>query len=189
MNPFLLRIQKYAARKPSLSPSSFVAPGAAIIGAVTLHEHSSVWFHTTLRADLNEIVIGPRSNVQDGAVIHLSDDFGTFLGERVTVGHCAVLHACRIGDEVLVGMNAVVLDGAEIGARSIIGANALVTGGTKIPPGSLVLGSPAKVIRTLSREEQDSLASWADRYVLLSEAYRNGDPAIHIPPAPSLPVS
>ena len=116
-------------------------------------------------------VIGPRSNVQDGAVVHLADEFGTFVGELVTVGHKAVLHACTVGDEVLIGMGAIILDGAEIGPRSIIGAGALVTGGKKIPAGSLVLGSPAKVVRTLALDEQAGIRVWAERYVQLSRAY------------------
>ena len=98
-----------------------------------------MWFQTVLRGDLNRIVIGPRSNVQDGAVVHLADDLGTFVGELVTVGHKAILHACTIADEVLVGMGAIILDGAEIGARCIIGAGAVVTGGKIFPPGSLIL--------------------------------------------------
>jgi carbonic anhydrase/acetyltransferase-like protein (isoleucine patch superfamily) len=166
------RLQQFFAARPALHPTAFVAPGAIVIGDVTLGEEASVWFHTTLRADINRIVIGPRSNIQDGAIVHLADDYGTFVGELVTVGHKAILHACTVGDEVLVGMGAIVLDGAEIGARSIIGAGALVTGAKKIPPGSLVLGSPAKVVRTLSLEEQAGIKVWAEKYVALSRAYR-----------------
>ena len=169
---FPARLARYLDAKPSVHPTAFVAPGAAIVGDVTLGEEASVWFHTTLRADLNRIVIGPRSNVQDGAVVHLADDLGTTVGELVTVGHKAILHACTVADEVLVGMGAIILDGAEIGARSIIGAGALVTGGKKIPPGSLVLGSPAKVVRTLSSEEQAGIRVWAEKYVALARAYR-----------------
>ena len=117
------------------------------------------------------IVIGPRSNIQDNAVIHLADDYGCYIGELVTVGHSAILHACTVKDEVLIGMGAIVLDGSVIGERSIIGAGALVTGGTIIPPGSLVLGSPAKVVRTLSLEEQLKIRSWADKYVRGSRIY------------------
>lgn len=157
---------------PLVHPTAFVAPGADLIGAVSLGEESSVWFQCVLRADLNRIVVGPRSNIQDGAVIHLADDLGTFVGELSTVGHKAILHACTIGDEVLVGMGAIVLDGAEIGARSIIGAGALVTGGKKFPPGSLILGSPAKLVRTLSLEEQSGIKAWAEKYVALSRLYR-----------------
>ena len=166
------RLARHLDARPTIHPTAFVAPGAALIGDVTLAEESSVWFQTVLRGDLNRIVIGPRSNVQDGAVVHLADDLGTFVGELVTVGHKAILHACTIADEVLVGMGAIILDGAEIGARSIIGAGALVTGGKKIPPGSLVLGSPAKVVRMLSSEEQAGIRVWAEKYVALSRAYR-----------------
>jgi len=166
-----MAIERYENFSPRIAPSAFVAASADIIGRVTLGEESSVWHHATLRGDINQIVIGPRSNVQDNAVIHLSDDHGCHLGELVTVGHSAILHACTIEDEVLVGMGAIVLDGAVIGARSIIGAGALVTGGTIIPPGSLVLGSPAKVVRTLSHEEQAKVKSWAEKYVLQSRKY------------------
>ena len=166
------RLTRHLDAVPTIHPTAFVAPGAAVIGDVTLAEESSVWFQTVLRGDINRIVIGPRSNVQDGAVVHLADDLGTTVGELVTVGHKAILHACTIADEVLVGMGAIILDGAEIGARSIIGAGALVTGGKKIPPGSLVLGSPGKVVRTLSTEEQAGIRLWADKYVALSRAYR-----------------
>lgn len=166
------RLEKFLARKPALHSTAFVAPGATVIGDVTLEENASVWFHSTLRADINCIRIGRGSNIQDGSVIHLADDFPTLVGEYVTVGHKAILHACTVESEVLVGMGAIVLDGAKIGARSIIGANALVTQHTEIPPGSLVLGSPAKVVRTLSQDEQRSLKSWAEKYVALSRHYK-----------------
>ncbi len=166
------RLTRYLGTPPTIHPTAFVAPGANLIGDVTLAEEASVWFQTVLRGDINRIVIGPRSNVQDGAVVHLADDYSTFVGELVTVGHKAILHACTIADEVLIGMGAIILDGAEIGARSIIGAGALVTGGKKIPPGSLVLGSPAKVVRTLSLEEQADIKVWAKKYVALARAYR-----------------
>ena len=166
------RLATFLAAKPRIHETAFTARGADIIGDVTIEEEASVWFQTVLRGDINRIVIGPRSNVQDGAIVHLADDYGTFVGELVTVGHKAILHACTVGDEVLVGMGAVILDGTEIGARSIIGAGALVTGGSKIPPGSLVLGSPAKVVKTLSLEEQAGIKVWAEKYVALSRAYR-----------------
>src|ERR1051325_3616316 len=101
---FAARIRRFLDTPPTVHPSAFVAPGAVIVGDVTLAEESSVWPATVLRGDINRIVIGPRSNIQDGAVVHLADEFGTFVGELVTVGHKAVLHACTIGDEVLVGM-------------------------------------------------------------------------------------
>jgi carbonic anhydrase/acetyltransferase-like protein (isoleucine patch superfamily) len=168
---FADRIARHLGSNPQIHPSAFVAGNATVLGDVRLGEESSVWYQCVLRADINRIAIGRGSNIQDGAVVHLADEFGVEVGEYVTVGHKAILHACTIGDEVLVGMNAVVLDGAEIGARSIIGAGALVTGGKKFPPGSLILGSPAKVVRELSVEEQAGIRTWADRYVQLSREY------------------
>ncbi len=157
---------------PRVHANAFVAPGAIIIGDVTLMEESSVWYSAVLRGDINRIVVGPRSNVQDGAVIHLADEFPAIVGELVTIGHGAIIHACTIDNEVLAGMGAIVLDGAEIGARSIIGAHALVTAHTKVPPGSLVLGSPAEVVRQLSADEQHSIAKWARKYVENSRRFR-----------------
>lgn len=165
------RLARFFGKQPDLHPSSFVAQGAALVGDVTVGEEASVWYHVAMRGDINRILVGPRSNVQDGCVLHVADDYPAILGEYVTCGHKAVIHACTIGDEVLVGMGSIILDGVEVGARSIIGANALVTGGMKIPPGSLVLGSPAKVVKQLDRETQLSLKSWAEKYVQLSRRY------------------
>src|SRR5437868_3802045 len=148
---------------PRIHPTAYVVPVATVVGDVTLMEESSVWYGAVLRGDINRIIVGPRSNVQDNAVVHIDTPNETRLGELVTVGHSAIVHACIIDDEVLIGMGAIILDGAEIGARSIIGANALVTLGTKIPPGSLVLGSPAKVKRALTLEEQKQLARLRNR--------------------------
>ena len=140
---------------------------------MSLGAEASVWYGAVLRGDINRIEIGPRSNLQDGAIVHVSDEFPALVGELVTVGHAAVIHACTIDDEVLVGMGAILLDGAEIGARSIIGAQALVTTGMKIPPGSLVLGSPAKIVRQLSPEEQNGIKAWALKYVEVVKRYRS----------------
>lgn len=168
---FSERIARHLDRAPVIPSSSFVAANATVLGDVQLGEESSVWYQCVLRADINRIVIGPRSNIQDGTVVHLADAYGVEVGELVTVGHKAILHACTIGNEVLVGMGAIVLDGAEIGSRCIIGAGALVTGGKKFPDGSLILGSPAKVVRQLTQEEQADIRVWADRYVELSRGY------------------
>ncbi|MEP4807000.1 MAG: gamma carbonic anhydrase family protein [Luteolibacter sp.] len=170
-----MSVESYEKIHPSIHPSAFIAASADVIGRVTIGEESSIWYHSTLRGDINEIVIGPRSNIQDNVVIHLSDDFGCYVGELVTVGHSAILHACTVKDEVLIGMGAIVLDGAVIGERSIIGAGALVTGGTVIPPGSLVFGSPAKVIRTLSLDEQSKVKDWALKYVRQSRKFMARD--------------
>jgi len=162
--PFLLR-------QPVLHPSAFIAPNATVLGDVTVGENASIWYHSVLRGDINRIVVGRGSNVQDGSVLHLTAELGCFVGEYVTVGHMAMLHACTIGDECLIGMGAIVLDGAEIGARSIVGAGSLVTQGKKFPPGSMILGSPAKLVRELTPEEQSGLREWAERYVRLIPHY------------------
>jgi gamma-carbonic anhydrase len=157
---------------PTIHSSAWVVPGATVIGDVILEEESSVWYGAVLRGDINRIVIGPRSNIQDNAVVHIDTNYPTTMGELVTVGHTAIVHACKIDDEVLVGMGAIILDDVEVGARSIIGANALVTIGTKIPPGSLVLGSPAKIRRQLTLDEQKDIARWAWSYVETAKQYR-----------------
>ena len=157
---------------PDVHPSALILPGAVVLGAAYLGAESSVWFGSVIRADINRIVVGDQSNVQDGSVLHVSDDFAFLIGNRVTIGHRAVVHACTVHDEVLIGMGAIILDGAEIGARSIIAAGALVTKGTKVPEGSLVIGSPAKVIRSLSLEEQRANARLAMKYVEVSRRYR-----------------
>ncbi len=136
-----------------------------MLGDVTLGAHSSVWYNAVLRGDINRIVVGEYSNIQDNAVLHLADDFPCILGGHVTVGHSAIVHACTVEDECLIGMGATILDGALIGAQSIVGANALVTQGMVVPPGSMVLGSPAKVVRQLSAAERESLRGWAEKYV------------------------
>ena len=148
-----------------LGEGHYIAPNAAVIGDVTLHENSSVWFSCTLRGDADRIEIGAGSNIQDGTVIHADPGFPTILGKNVTVGHNAMLHGCSIDDGTLVGINAVVLNGAKIGKSCLIGANALVTEGMEIPDGSLVLGSPAKIRSQLSQEQQAGLALNADHYV------------------------
>ena len=143
----------------------FIAPSAAVIGDVIMHENSSVWFGCVLRGDADRIEIGAGSNIQDGAVIHADPGFPTRVGKNVTVGHNAMLHGCTIGDGTLVGINAVVLNGAFIGKGCLIGANALVTEGMEIPDGSLVLGSPAKIKSQLSDEQQQGLILNAEHYV------------------------
>ena len=148
-----------------LGDGHYIAPNAAVIGDVTLHEYSSVWFSCTLRGDADRIEIGAGSNIQDGTVIHADPGCPTIVGKNVTVGHNAMLHGCSIDDGTLVGINAVVLNGAKIGKNCLIGANALVTEGMEIPDGSLVLGSPAKIRSQLSEEQQAALAQNADHYV------------------------
>ncbi len=159
------QLDTFLRKKPKLGKNVFIAKNATVIGDVTLGTHASVWYGAVLRGDINRIVVGHHTNVQDNAVLHLADKFPCILGNWVTVGHSAIVHACKVGDEVLVGMGAVILDGAIIGKQSLIGARALVTQGTKILPGSLVLGAPAKVVRKLTREERAGLKWWAEKYV------------------------
>ncbi len=159
------QLDKFLRQQPKLGKGVYLASTAVVIGDVTLGAHSSVWYGAVLRGDINRIVVGHHSNIQDNAVLHLADKFPCVLGNWVTVGHGAIVHACKVGDEVLVGMGAVILDGAVIGKQSIIGAKALVTQGTKIPPGSLVLGAPAKVVRKLTKDERAGLKWWAQKYV------------------------
>ena len=159
------QLDKFLRKKPALGKSVYLAKTAVVLGDVTLGDHSSVWYGAVLRGDINRIVVGHHSNIQDNTVLHLADDFPCVLGNWVTVGHSAVVHACTVGDECLVGMGAIILDGAEIGAQSLIGAKALVKQGMKIPPGSLVLGAPAKVVRELTAEERARLKWWAQKYV------------------------
>ncbi len=148
-----------------LGSGHFIAPNAAVIGDVTLHDRSSVWFSCVLRGDADTIEIGVGSNIQDGTVVHADAGFPTKVGDNVTVGHNAMIHGCTIGDDSLIGINAVVLNGAVIGRRCLIGANALVTEGMEIPDGSLVLGSPAKIKSTLSDDAQAMLTLNAEHYV------------------------
>lgn len=166
-----MAIETFDGISPDIHASAFIAGSADVIGRVKIGEDASIWYNVTLRGDINDIVVGPNSNVQDNAVVHLADDYGAYIGEFVTVGHSAIVHACTIKDEVLVGMGACILDGAVIGERSIIGANALVTGGTVIPPGSLVIGSPAKVVKTLDLKDQANVKKWAEKYVRVSRKF------------------
>ena len=144
------RLAKYLDQSPQIDESVYVASGAVVIGAVRLEKNSSIWHNAVLRGDINSIEVGEGSNIQDGTIVHLADDYGVKIGRYVTIGHAAMIHACEIGDECLIGMQATVLDGAVIGSQSIVGAGALVTKGTQIPEGSLVLGSPAKVVTITS---------------------------------------
>ncbi len=165
------RLETFLLKQPRLGKQVFVAAGAVVIGDVTLGDYSSVWFNAVLRGDINRIEVGHHSNVQDGAIFHLADEFPCIVGNYVTVGHGAIVHACVVGDEVLVGMGATILDGAVVGEQCLIGARALITPGTRIPPGSLVLGSPAKVARALTTEERAGLKYWAEKYCQNAEFY------------------
>jgi carbonic anhydrase/acetyltransferase-like protein (isoleucine patch superfamily) len=164
MTDTVTQLETFLRSKPRLGKGVYIAHGAVLVGDVTVGDYSSVWYNAVLRGDINQIVVGHHTNIQDNAVLHLADEYPCVVGNYVTVGHCAIVHACTVGDEVLVGMGATILDGAVIGERSLIGANALVTQKTEIPAGSLVLGSPAKVVRSLTAAEQDGLRVSAQKY-------------------------
>ena len=171
MEKFAETIARNIRTAPRIAPDAYLAADATVVANVEIGPEASVWHRAVLRGDVAHIVLGARSNVQDGAVVHVADDLPAVIGELVTVGHQATVHACTVADEVLVGMGAVILDGARIGTRSIIGANATVKQGMEVPPGSLVLGTPAKIVRRLSEAEQDDIKMWALRYVRLSREY------------------
>src|SRR5678815_314376 len=148
------RLNKALLAQPKFGPGVYMAPGAVVLGDVTLGRSASIWCNAVLRGDLNRIVVGHHSNIQDNCVLHMADHVPCLVGNYVTVGHSAILHACTVEDEVLVGMGSTILDGAHIGKQCLVGARALVTPRTKIPPGSLVLGSPATVVRPLTKAER-----------------------------------
>ncbi|CAN7409944.1 gamma carbonic anhydrase family protein [Rhizobacter sp. LjRoot28] len=159
---------------PDIDPTAWVADSAEVIGAVTLAENSSVWFGAVLRGDTERLTVGANSNVQDGSVLHADHGFPLVIGENVTVGHQVMLHGCTIGDGSLIGIQAVVLNGARIGRNCLVGAGALVTEGKEFPDGSLIMGSPAKVVKTLSPEQQAGMARGTAHYVLNARRYQAG---------------
>ena len=164
-------IDRYLDRVPSVGEGVFIAPGASVVGDVSLGMGVSVWYGAVLRGDIAPVIIGDRSNVQDGTVIHVADDGPCVVGADVVVGHRAVLHACRVEDACLIGMQATVLDDAVIGFGSIVGAGAVVTPRTIIPAHSLVLGVPAKVVRTLDEEVAEEHRALAGKYTRITENY------------------
>ena len=169
----------YKGTSPTVNTSAWIAPGATVIGDVVIGEGSSVWFGCVVRGDVHRIRIGDRTNIQDLSMIHVthskkpdkSDGHPTIIGDDVTIGHRVMLHGCTVEDACLIGMSATILDGAIIGRESIVGAGALVTGGKVFPPRSLILGSPAKAVRTLSDEEVAELYASAKRYVGFMQEY------------------
>ncbi len=166
------RLARYLSQSPQIASTAYVATQATIIGAVTIGDQASIWPGCVLRGDINSIIIGDRSNVQDGTIVHLANDYGVVVGNDVTIGHAAIIHACTIEDECLIGMGATIMDGAVIGRRSIVGAAALVTQGTIVPPGSLVLGAPAKIKKMLSEDQQTGLKDLAAKYVITAAAHK-----------------
>ncbi|MDO9132417.1 MAG: gamma carbonic anhydrase family protein [Hydrogenophaga sp.] len=157
---------------PQVAASAWVADNAQVIGDVVLGEDSSVWFGATLRGDTETITVGRGSNIQDGSVLHADVGFPMTLGENVTVGHQVMLHGCTIGEGSLIGIGAVVLNGAKIGKHCLVGAGALVTEGKEFPDGSMILGSPARVAKTLTPEQIEGLRMSAKHYTDNAARYR-----------------
>ncbi len=172
-------IYKFKEWTPALGAESWIAPSADVVGNVTMGEECSIWFGCVVRGDVHYIRIGDRTNIQDLSMIHvthykkedMSDGNPTVIGSDVTIGHRVMLHGCTIEDACLIGMSATILDGAVIGKESIVGAGALVTKNKIFPPRSLIMGSPAKAVRTLSDEEVQELYASAKRYVAFSREY------------------
>ncbi len=172
-------LYKLGDKSPQLEADKcFVAENATVIGQVRLEEGSSVWFNAVIRGDNELIHIGRRSNIQDGAILHTDPGFKLEIAEGVTVGHMAMLHGCKIGNNSLIGIKAVILNGAEIGENCLIGANTLIPEGKKIPDGSLVMGSPGRVIRSLDTQEIERLKLSAEVYVLNSRRFQDQFEAI-----------
>ncbi len=165
------RLAAHLGRTPEISRAAFVAANATVIGDVSLGPQASVFYGAVLRGDIARIVVGAGSNIQDNAIVHLADELDAVIGDWCTIGHAAIVHACTIENECLIGMGATVLDGARIGARSMVGANSLVPQRFTCPPGSMVYGSPAKVVRPLTAEDQAGLKRWAEKYVEVAQAH------------------
>ena len=165
---------RYLGRVPSVAPDVYIAPGASIVGDVRLASRSSVWFGCVLRGDLSPIEVGEGSNIQDGTVIHVGDRDGTKIGRDVVVGHRAMLHACTIGDACLIGMQSTVLDASEIGAGSVLAAGCVVTAQSKIDARSLLVGIPARVVKTVTAADEDFHRQLAAKYRRLAQNYQVG---------------
>lgn len=167
-------IIEYQGNYPEIDSSCFIADDATIIGNVELKKNVSIWYGTVIRGDENYISIGENTNIQDNCTIHINDDKPTIIGDNVTVGHGAIVHACTIGNCVLVGMGSIILDNAEIGDNVIIGAGSIIPPGKKIPSNTMVIGSPGKIIRELTEEDRVSLKAIAQHYVKLANKYSIG---------------
>lgn len=165
-------IVSFKDKKPSIPQSAFIAESADLIGDVRAGENCSFWYNVTVRADIAPVIIGDNSNIQDNSVIHVGHDVPAVIGSNVTVGHNAIIHACTIEDCSLIGMGAIILDFAVIGKESIVGAGALVTGKKKFPPRSLIMGSPARLVRELTEAEVEGIYKNTASYVEILSEYK-----------------
>lgn len=175
-------VRGFGGVRPRIGAGVFLAETAAVIGDVELGDEASIWYSAVVRGDDMPIRIGARTNLQDGAIVHVTaGTFGTTIGRDCTIGHGAIVHACTVEDRCLIGMGSTVLDGAVIGSGSLVGAGALVTPGTVIPPGSLVLGAPARVKRPVNDKERDQIEYGAAHYVELARRYLAGGGGFSVP--------
>lgn len=162
----------YGGKNPKLASNVFLAPGTQIIGDVEIGNESSVWFNSVIRGDVNFVRIGDRTNIQDLSMVHVAtDSYPTLIGHDVTIGHRALIHACSIGDRCLIGMGAILMDGVEVGQDCLVAAGSLVTERTKIPDGSVVMGSPARVIRQIRDKEREWIIWSSGNYKRLASEY------------------
>lgn len=166
-------IINYEGHRPIIHESCFIADNASVIGKVELKENANIWYGTVVRGDDNYVTIGKNTNIQDNSTIHIADDYPTIVGDYVTAGHNVIIHACTVGNFVLIGMGAIILNGAEIGDNVIIGAGSVVPPGKKIPSNVVVMGTPAKVVRELGEEEIEKHIKRAMDYVVLANKHRS----------------
>ena len=166
-------------KKPQVDDTAFIADGAKVIGDVTMKSESSVWYNTVLRADINQIIVGERTNIQDNSVLHLENDQGVAIGNDVTIGHNAIIHGCTIDDGALIGMGSIIMNGAVIGKGAVVGAGAIVTENMHVPALGLVVGLPGKVIKTLPDDTYDKNIKWAKKYVQLAKIHKSQGTKIH----------
>lgn len=166
------KMSRFRFRPELVDPSAFLAPGAVVLGDVTIGPEATIWFNAVLRGDTEAIRVGAGSNVQDGSVLHADPGFPCLVGERVTIGHAAIVHGAIVEDDTLIGMRAVVMNGAKIGHGSLVGVGAVVTEGTVIPPGSVVLGLPAKVLRSVTDADIARIRHAAEHYIAAGKDYR-----------------
>jgi len=159
-------------QEPEVASSAWIAPSAQVMGQVQVGEEASIWFNTVVRGDSDRIVIGPGTNVQDGTVIHCDPGYPALIGSEVTIGHACIIHGCQIGDQSLIGMGSVILNGAKIGARCLVAAGSLVTEGKEFPDGSVIMGRPARAVRSLTEEDIERLRRGAEVYRQKARLYK-----------------
>ncbi|WP_195989187.1 gamma carbonic anhydrase family protein [Clostridium sp. D53t1_180928_C8] len=165
-------VMEFEGVSPKIDENTYISESVDIIGKVEVLENANIWFGTRLRGDMNNIIIGRNTNIQENSVVHVDSNSPCIIGNNVTIGHGAIIHGCNIADNVLVGMGSIILNNAKIGNNTIIGAGSLITQGKEFPGGVLILGNPAKIVRELTKAEIESIQYSADNYVRLSKKYK-----------------